>query len=129
MEDRALAVSRMLSTADIRRKSGNVTQNETSGVEGQTWTPIAITPARLAEFGAGAAGRNRPQRPGGVVWEQADRTLHLPASVSPLHDGDTVEMTAGENTGTFWRILEATWADQRTAYRLPVVQIDRPEGW
>lgn len=127
---RARSVGRAPSVVTVKRKAGNVAQDETSGVEAQTWTVIVDTsPARLAEFGAGAAGRNRPQRPGGVVWEQADRTLHLPAPLATLHDGDTVNITAGENAGTYWRILEATWADQRTAYRLPVVQIDIPENW
>jgi hypothetical protein len=113
----------------LKRKSGNVAQNETSGFEAQTWTLIGATPARLSAMGSKRGAGAKGLTPGGVLWEQADRTLHLPASWTDLVTGDVVEITAGESAGTFWRVLEATWHDQATARRVPVLQIDRPKDW
>lgn len=131
---RAEAESRMGSTngasdVTLKRKSGNVTQNETTGVEAQSWTPIGPSPARLSAMGSKRGAGAKGLTPGGVVWEQADRTLHLPASWTDLKTGDNVEITAGESEGTFWRVLEATRHDQMTAWRVPVLQIDRPKDW
>jgi hypothetical protein len=117
------------SDVTIKRKSGNVAQNEATGVEAQSWTHILDSAARFSAFGGGGVGREKPLNPGGVVWEQADRTLSLPAAVTGLVDGDMVEVVAGEIAGTYWRILETARHDQMTAFRVPVVQVDRPEGW
>jgi hypothetical protein len=117
------------SDVTIKRKSGDVVQDETTGVEAQSWEAVLTGPARFSAFGGGGVGREKPLDPGGVTWEQADRTLSLPAATQDLVDGDVVEVTAGEIAGTFWRILESARHDQMTAYRLPVVQVDEPEGW
>lgn len=131
---RSQAESRMgaangASTARIRRK-GAGTQDEATGLVARVWTDIAASqPARLGPFGGGKSRGVRGLTPGGVTWEQADRILHLPASTPRLQDGDIAEITAGENVGTFWQVIESTWHDQATAYRVPVAQINRPEGW
>lgn len=124
-----MGASNLGSDVTLKRKSGNNTQNETTGVEAQSWTLVVATPARLAAMGAARGAGAKSLRPGGVVWEQADRTMHLPATVADLVTGDVVEITAGQSVGTFWRVLEATWHDQMTARRVPVLQIDRPKDW
>lgn len=125
------ATARMTSTVTIKRRNGETVQNETTGVVAKVWT-ITHTdqPARLGPFGVGGAGgRDKAFKPGDVAVEWAERVLHLPHDTDDLQDGDIVEVTAGENTGTFWRIVESSWADQMTAHRLPILETTRPEGW
>lgn len=117
------------SDVTLKRKSGNAAQNETTGVEAQSWTLLGTPRARLGSMGSKRGAGVKNLSPGGVVWEQADRTLHLPASLGDLVTGDVAEVTAGESAGTFWRVLEATRHDQMTAWRVPVLQIDRPKDW
>lgn len=131
---RRAAAARMGAVLDgsdvtLKRKSGNAVQNETTGIEAQTWTQTYATPARLSSQGSKRGAGAKGLTPGGVAWEQADRILHLPATVTDLVTGDVAQITAGESTGTFWRVLEATRHDQMTARRVPVLQVDRPEGW
>lgn len=133
-EDRAEAESRMGaanlgSDVVLKRHSGDVVQNEVTGVEAETWAQIGTPLARLSAMGSKHGTGAKGLTPGGVVWEQADRTLHLPASWTDLRTGDVAQVTAGESSGTFWRVLEATRHDQMTAWRVPVVQIDRPKDW
>ena len=57
------------------------------------------------------------------------RIGHLPYDTENLADGDLIEVTAGEVAGTVWRIVEAEFADQQTARRIPVESVQRPEEW
>lgn len=111
---RAVAISRMQSTVTIRRKSGGV------------WSTILTSQARLGAMGSSATAdaRTKPLVAAGVRWEmQAQRVLHLPYTVTDLQDGDQITVTAGDNAGTFWRIVESSWQDQSTARRVAVSQI------
>jgi hypothetical protein len=46
-----------------------------------------------------------------------------------LRDGDLIEVTAGELTGSVWHVVEADAADQQTARRVPVIAAEHPEEW
>lgn len=116
------------SDAIVRRNTGRMAQNETNGLEEPVWDDIHAGPMRLAGAERGSSGTRTEQVPGGEV-ALGTRAAHFPVTVTTLRDGDLIEITAGENVGTVWRILEADFADQQTARRLPVVSEQRPEEW
>jgi hypothetical protein len=121
---RAEAEARMTSRASVYRDTGTTTQDEETGLELDTWTEVAVeSPFRL-----GRGDGTRTLTIGGVEVTVALRTGHFPAGTD-LRDGDLIDVTAGENVGTVWRVVEGDWADQQTAYRVPIVAADRPEEW
>lgn len=98
----------------IRRKTGGV------------WSTVLTVPARLGAMGASATAdaRTKPLMAAGVRWQmQAQRVLHLPHTATGVQDGDQVSIAAGENAGTFWRVIESSWQDQSTEIRVAVAQI------
>lgn len=125
---RAAAVARMTSRAVVMRKTGRTTQSETNGREVPEWAAVHVdVPFRLV--GGTTAGETRTVTVGGVELQLAVRRGDFPASLTDFADGDLIEITAGENTWSVWRIVEADWADQQTARRVPVVTTDRPAEW
>lgn len=126
---RARAESRMLSRAIIRRKTGQMAQNEDNGRQYPVWavTHTAL-PVRIATSAAGAGQTRQITLPGGAV-NLAMRTAHLPAATTNLRDGDHIEVTSGESAGLVLKVLEADMSDQKTARRLPVEAVQRPEEW
>lgn len=132
-EHRADAESRMGaindgSDARVRRRTGRKIQNEITGIEEPEWTTVHAGPMRLAGAGRGSSGSRTEPFPGGEI-RQGLRRADFPAAVTTIRDGDLVDITAGKNAGTVWRIVEADWADQQTARRLPVVAVQRPSEW
>lgn len=128
---RGLAVERMEQSgrATVRRKSGSTTVD---GMEVPTWTTVASgVPFRVSAGNASLStpGATRRQVVGNVETMLASRVGHFPASFTDLADNDLIEVTAGENTGLVLRVVEATWLDQSTARRVPVVEVQRPEEW
>jgi hypothetical protein len=122
------AEGRMQSRVTIRRKTGDTTQDETTGAEAAVY---AVTHTDLPFRLAGTRG-DSPSRKvtvGGVDVTLAVRVGSVPATTDNLADGDLIEVTAGENAGTVWRIVEADFQDQATARRLPVVAAQRPVEW
>lgn len=118
----------MTSRAVVMRKTGQMAQNETNGREAPEWAAVHVdVPFRLV--GNTASGDTRTVTVGGVELQLAVRRGDFPASLTDFSDGDLIEVTAGENTATVWRIVEAEWADQQTARRLPIVSVDRPQEW
>lgn len=127
---RELAEWRMdeCSRATIRRITDRTEQNEDTGLEDPVWDVIATdSPFRLGGANSGSSG-TRTEDVGGVEVQTALRTGHLPAGTL-VADGDLIEVTAGENAGTVWRVTEGDWADQQTARRVPLVSTGRPEEW
>ena len=116
----------MTSNCLIRHPNG--TALDASGRKVPAWETVGEFPCRLAGPSRGAAS-SRSQSPPGGEWEQGVRVLHLPHDTQRLRDGAVVEMTEGESAGTFWVVIEAGPADQRTAYRLPAKATTKPEGW
>lgn len=83
-------------------------------------------PGRLAA--SSGAGQSRTATVGQTDVQLAVRAWHSPATTTGIRDGDVLEITAGENVGLFLRVVESTAADQATALRLPVVEVQKPEG-
>lgn len=126
---RAQAESRMTSRVKIRRESGRTTQDEGSGEEVPVWDVVHRNlPFRLGGSSQGGTG-TRTVKIGDDEFQQALRVAHVPACTEDLADGDYIEVTAGENVGRVLRIVEATWQDQATARRMPVIEVERPGGW
>lgn len=119
----------MLSRATIRRMTGRMVQNEDTGRQYPVWavTHTALR-LRVATSAAGSGQTRQVTLPGGAV-NLAVLTVHLPATTTDLRDGDHIEVTSGENAGLVLKVLEADWSDQKTALRLPVEAVQRPEEW
>lgn len=120
------AESRMTSRALVKRPGGTTTDE--NGFEVDGWATVYEGPFRLAGSTRGDAG-SRTARVGDVDVQLAVRVAHFPATTTGLRDGDLIEVTEGENAGAFLRIVEASWQDQATALRVPVVEAQRPGGW
>lgn len=117
----------MTSRCTIRRKGG-ATPN-TDGYEVGDWADIHIDlPFRLGGSERGGSGY-RTARIADTEVQVAVRVAHLPVTTTDLGDGDLIEVTAGENAGAVLQIVEASWQDQATARRVPVFEVQRPEGW
>lgn len=123
---RRAAESRMTSRAVVKRAGGPPVIVD--GLEVPSWTTQHIDlPGRIAA--TRGAGQSRTVTIGQTEVQLAVREWHCPASTSGLRDGDIIEVTAGENAGIFLRVVEASWQDQATARRVPVVEVQQPEGW
>lgn len=124
---RRAAEARMLSTCTVRRMTGRTTQNESTGEEVPVWDVIYTGPMRLGT----STGNNitRTETISGVEVQRALNTAHFPVSASAINDGDLIDVTAGENAGVVLRVVDAAWADQRTARRYPVESTERPGEW
>jgi len=116
---RARAETRMTSRVTVHRASARAAQNEATGRERRP--PVAVAtdiPFRLD--GSSGDGGTRTVTVAGVEYQQATGVGHLPATFTDLRDNDVLEVTAGEWAGTFWRVVEAVTADQKTARRFPI---------
>lgn len=126
---REVARSRMQSTTTGRHNAGRGTPDPTTGHAPITWGEVYSAGAcRLGGMSRGAASSRTEKHPGGEV-RVATRTLHLPHGTSGIGDGDVFRIDSGEYSGTFWCVTESNGADQRTAVRLPVYEVPRPEDW
>lgn len=117
----------MTSTAIVWREDPD---NPTlvDGLETPSWVAeLTALPGRLAGPSGGAA-QSRKVSIGQTEVQLAVREWHCPASTAGIRDGDVIEVTAGENSGIYLRVVEAQWQDQATARRLPVVEIQKPGG-
>lgn len=125
-ELRANAESRMLSRVQVQRRAGTTTAS--NGLEVAAWSTVhADLPFRVSG-GRGAAG-SQIVTIGGVEAQVPVRVGHFPATTADLRDGDLVEVTAGENVGAVFRVVEAGWQDQATARRVALVGVQRPAEW
>lgn len=93
---------------------------DSEGYEAEEWATVHTGPMRLAGAERGASTSRTITTPGGEV-QLAVRIAHFPIGTPPFEDGDLIEITAGQNAGTLWRVVEGDRADQQTAYRVPVV--------
>lgn len=121
---RAAAEALMRSRATVRRKTGDSTQNETTGVNTPEWEfgPLNL-PFRPLPKG------NRTVNIGGVQYDEATVVGSVPHDTTDVQDGDHYEITTGEWAGTVLMVLEAVKGDQRTARHLPMVEVQRPTEW
>ena len=93
---------------------------DSEGYEAEEWATVHTGPMRLAGAERGASTSRTITTPGGEV-QLAVRIAHFPIGTPPFEDSDLIEITAGQNAGTLWRVVEGDRADQQTAYRVPVV--------
>lgn len=126
-ELRAEALARMTSRCTIRRNTGETSWDEENGRNTPVWAVVDTdVPCRVA--GPSGANTSRTVSAPGGDLELATRTLHLPHD-RHYADGDLADITAGECVGDVLRIEDAGKRDQATAYRVPVVEVQRPEEW
>lgn len=127
-ELRAQAESRMTSTALVRRVDPDNPTTDGNGFEVDGWAEVYAGKFRLggSERGGSAA---RKVNIGDVEVALAVRVAHFPADAAGLRDGDLIEVTSGDCAGVFLRVVEASFQDQATARRVPVIETDRPGGW
>lgn len=124
---RAQAERRMTSRVTVGRRTGGTTDND-DDMQVEAWAAVHTDlPFRLSAGSAGAGYRT--VRVGDAEVQIAVRVGHMPASTSNLQDGDLIRVTAGENVGLVLQIAEATGHDQATARRVPVFEVQLPEGW
>ena len=97
----------MTSTVTIRRRTGNTTI--VNGYEVPEWENVHVDiPFRL---------------------DQATAVGSLPWDTTDLRDSDLIDVVTGEWAGSVFSIVEAVKGDQKTARRVPVVEVPRPEEW
>jgi hypothetical protein len=125
---RKAAEARMTSTVSVMRKTG-ATTTDADGFTVPVWATVhAGVRFRLAGAPQ-SASQSRTLDVGGVAVTLAVRVGHFPVTVDDLQDGDLIDVTAGDNAGTVWRVVEAGFQDQSTARRVPVMAVGRPEEW
>src|SRR5690349_12791389 len=113
----------MSSTATVRRKTGVMVQNEETGEEVPEWEDVYTGPFRYV------GGQTRTVTIAGIEYQEATGRADFPHDTTDLADNDLIDITAGEWAGTVLSIVEAVKGDQRTARRVPVVEVARPEEW
>lgn len=121
----------MESSAAVMRKTGYMLQDESTGREVPEWALVGLLPLRLGDGGPNATG-HRGVTIGGVTYEQATGVGSVPHDADArlgvaLADDDLLDVT-GETSGV-WTVVKATKFDQKTARRLPVREVPRPEEW
>lgn len=131
---RAMAEARMGaqndgSTCTIRRRSGRRAQDERTGKESPEWVVVHAELPMRVDFGTSGEGASRVITVAGIEYPEATAVHHFPVFTEDLEDGDYIDITAGESTGTVWSIVKAVRADQKTARRLPVKGESRPTEW
>ena len=112
----------MTSLVNIRRNTGGT--SVVDGYEVPDWqTVLTDVPFRLVD------GTSHPVVVGGVTFEEATGRGDMPWDTFDLADGDLLDITEGDWTGTVVRVVKAIKGDQQTARRVPVVEVPRPEEW
>lgn len=97
------------------------------GLETPGWEALILDlPGRIAA--SRGAGASRTVTVGQTEMQLAVREWHCASGTPYLSDGDILEIIAGESVGLFLRVVESTGNDQATARRVPVVEIQKPEG-
>lgn len=130
---RFVANARMTSACVVRRKGSAGARDPITGHRPVQWDQVYPIDADAGPFRIGALrGMAASYVADGATageYTAAVRTGHWPHDTTGLADGDVVEVLAGEQAGTFWRITESAGADQMTALRLSIRQLPCPEDW
>lgn len=123
-ELRAHAQSRMTSTAMVYREGEPVTVD---GLQVTGWDVLhAALPCWMDN--AGVSSGTRTLTVGQTEVQVATRVWKIPHDTTGLRDGDVIAMTSGACAGRYFRLIEATVADQKKQQELPVIEIQKPEG-
>ena len=119
---RAYALARMTSRANVHRAIAD--PEKVDGYDVPEWDLIHVgIPFRLV------GGDTRKVTVGGVDFQDATARGDFPWDTFDLADDDLVEIVEGEWADSVFRIVKAVKGDQRTARRVPVVEVPRPEEW
>lgn len=118
---RRAAESRMTARGLVKREGEPVTVD---GLQVPGWADVADVRCWI-DGGTGT----RTVTIGQTEMQVASRVLKAPHDTTGLRDGDVVEIQGGACDGRFFRIVEATIADQKKQQELPIVEIQQPEGW
>jgi hypothetical protein len=111
----------MTSTCTTGNKSGT---DATHGLKKSTWSKTTGVPVRIG----GTSDAYSTVDIDGAPVSVPVRVASFPIGTA-IKDGTVIEMTAGDTTGLFYRVVESGGKDQSTALRVQVVGIERPEGW
>lgn len=118
-ELRAQAEARMTSRADVYRATGNLVPNPSTGEESPEYeTPLTDVPVRIT-----GSNRSRETGPDGAESDEGTREAHFPVGTQ-VRDGDYISLTAGENAGDVWKLVDVARTDQATALRVVVEAAD-----
>ena len=118
----AEALARMTSRANVHRAIAD--PEKVDGYDVPEWDLIHVgIPFRLV------GGDTRKVTVGGVDFQDATARGDFPWDTFDLADDDLVEIVEGEWAGSVFRVVEAVKGDQRTARRVPVAEVPRPEEW
>ncbi len=125
---RELAGLRMTSRATVRRKTG-ATTTSANGLQVPVWVDVYTNiPCRIDASGSSDGG-SRGVTVGGITYEEATGVDHFPHPSPLLKPNDVACITSGEWSDEFHRIVAVPKYDQKTARRVPIVDVERPEGW
>jgi len=120
---RAENTAAMTSRVDVYRKTDETT-TDADGYEVPVWEPVHYDlPFRLV------GGDTRAVTVGGVTFQEATARGDMPWDTTDLADGDYLDVISGEWAESVFRVVEAVKGDQRTARRVPVVEVPRPGEW
>lgn len=98
------------------------------GLEVPGWVSV-LTDVPCWVDSSGTSSGTRTVTIGQTEMQVASRVLKIPHDTTGFRDGDVVEISGGACDGRFFRIVEATIADQKKQQEIPVVEIQQPEGW
>lgn len=116
----------MTSTAVVRRPGGKTT--DANGFEVDGWATVYVNVPCWVD-NAGPSAGTRTSKIGDIEVQLATRVLKVPHDTTDLRDGDLAQIIGGACDGRFFRIIEATAADQKKQQELPVVETTEPSGW
>lgn len=123
---RRAAQARMTSRATVKREGGPPVIVD--GLEVPGWT-ILLSMLPCWVDNNGPSSGTRAVTVGQTEVQVASRVLKTPHDTTGLRDGDVVQIQGGACDGRFFRIVEATIADQKKQQELPIVEVQQPEGW
>lgn len=123
---RTAALRRMTAAALVKRPGGKIPGPDGFEVDG--WTPVYAALPCWVDSNSQSSG-TRTINVGDLEVQTATRVLKVPYDATDLRDGDIAQVVGGACDGRFFRVVEATFADQKKQQELPVVEVQAPEGW
>jgi hypothetical protein len=126
---RAAAESRMTSRCTIRRKT-SATTTDPDGFQIPVWEDVHVDlMCWVDREGAGSTAPVNINVGGGVEFSRARRVLKIPHDATQSSDNNVAKVSGGACDGKFFRLTEVTFADQKKQQEIPIIEIERPEGW
>lgn len=121
---RVLAESRMASTGTAYRRTGYTL--DANRLQVPAWEVVYTGKCRIA--GGRGPTSSTPDNTAALDIARSSMVGHFPHATE-LHDGDLIDVSAGESAGLVFRVVEADQGDQRTACRVRIIQAERPAEW